>query len=410
MRRDLRGRTALPMRPLILALAAATVAAAPRTHTPCVDTVRAFVDAQNERLASRPLHTGETPPIFHLHTPRTAGRTLHGCLLTPAIDAAQRCPRAYGPGGGAAAAAVDCVLLASHDDASLLESLPRDTRVVVHVRPPLDRVLSAYEFATEGAALWVGGRVRRPADGVNKRGPTRPSGPPIPVAAVWPWSHLVTWLVGLMEERGAGVQAPITLPEFVEAPPTLDLVHNGATLQVLGATNASRAAGAARVRACVASDAEAAAVAADAAAARLRAWVSAGGHVGTADRLDASVAAAAAALGWSMDAPTATTTQRGRAASLGGAYRACEARTRERAARRRARAAELLGSAPLGAAGRAALPARVRQRILQLNAADVRLHDVAGELLDAALARREVAPLPTPSARGGAGQGGRDEL
>ena len=398
------------MRPLTLVLAATAVAATATSRTPCVDTVRAFVDAQNERLASRPLHTGQTPPIFHLHIPRTAGRTLHGCVLTPATDADTRCPRAYGPGGGDAAAAVDCVLLASHDDASLLDSLPRDTRVVVHVRHPLDRVLSSYEFATEGAALWVGGKVRRPEDGERKRNTTRPSGPPTPVAAVWPWSYLVTWLVGLMEEGGGVVQAPITLGEFVEAPLTLDLVHNGATLQVLGATNASRAAEAARVRACVASDAAAAAVAADAAATRLRTWVAAGGHVGVADRLDASVAAAAAALGWSMDASTVTTTQRGRAASLGDAYRACEARTRARAARRRARAAELLGSAPLGAAGRATLPASARQRILNLNAADVRLHKVAGELLDAALARREVAPLPPPAVRGGAGTGGRDEL
>ena len=55
----------------------------------------------------------------------------------------------------------------------------------------------------------------------------------------------------------------------------------------------------------------------------------------------------------------------------------------------------MLGAAPLGAEGRALLPAELRARILALNAADVRLHAVAGELLDTALGGRKVE-LPQP--------------
>jgi hypothetical protein len=382
-----------------------------------VAVVRDFVASEAQRAAAdRPPAAGSTPhpPIFHLHVPRTAGRTFHGCLLAAAVPSTDRCPRAYGPGGGDAAAGTACGLLASHDDASLLAALPASTLVAVQVRHPLDRVLSSYEFATESAALAAGGAVKaRPAH--RPRGDRGGAlGPPTPVAAVWPWSHLVPWLKGLMEEAagvcaaGGGGQArcaaepatlphfppPLTLAEFVAAPITADLVHNGATLQVLGATNASRAPGAAAVRACVSSDPSAAAAAADAAADRLRAWAAAGGHVGVSDRLDESVEAAAAAFGWSLAAPVpakaaANASSSSRPShpprSLGRAYRDCEARTRDRSARRRARAAGVLGGAPpLGADGRAAVPPGVRDAILAANVADVALHAVAGDLLDAA--------------------------
>ena len=51
-------------------------------------------------------------------------RTLHACLLTPAVPPADRCGRAYGHGGGLAAlnSTTPCRLLASHDDAGLLSA------------------------------------------------------------------------------------------------------------------------------------------------------------------------------------------------------------------------------------------------------------------------------------------------
>lgn len=396
------------------AAAAAATVPAPSPLATCVDDVLEFVRAADAAIAAAGNATPPTrnpPPLFHLHIPRTAGRTLHACLLTLAVKPSERCARAYGPGGGdKAARGPGCGLLASHDDASLLPLLPAGTDVVVQVRHPLARVLSAYEFATESAALAAAGLA-----GVAAAPPRKPGAPPrTPVAAVWPWSYLVPWARAEMEATGgkpcaAGAAAAgcaalasVPLPAFVDAPIVADLVHNGATLQVLGATNGSRAPGAARVRACVRGNAAAAAAAAAAAEARLRRWAAAGGAVGVSERLDDSVAAVAAARGWPLagpawpppshaggDAPVTTNT-------LGAAFRHCEMRTRDRAGRRRAHAAGVLGGAPLGAGGRAAVPADLAARILAINAADVRLHAVAGELLDAALAGGKGGKLPPP--------------
>ena len=42
-----------------------------------------------------------------------------------------------------------CNLLSTHDDFSILSLLPTDVAVLTHLRDPVDRVLSAYEFAVE---------------------------------------------------------------------------------------------------------------------------------------------------------------------------------------------------------------------------------------------------------------------
>lgn len=399
---------------LLLALMGAAAAAAatipaPSSLATCVDDVIAFArDADVAIAAAQPAPFAVRPPLFHLHVPRTAGRTLHGCLLTLAVPPSERCARAYGPGGGARAAkASGCTVLASHDDASLLPLLPAGTGVIVQIRHPLARVLSAYEFAAESAAL--------AAAGVAAEAPKAPrsGGPRTPVAVVWPWSYLVPWVRGEMEQGGAQCETkgatvgpsqlkPLPLHTFVDSPLVADLIHNGATLQVLGATNGSRARGAARVRECVAASPAAASAAADAAEARLRRWATTGGAIGVSERLDESVGAVAAARGWSLSRgpawPPSSLANGDKPLDvhkLGSAFRQCEGRTRDRSGRRRERAARVLGAAPLGAEGRALLPAELRARILALNAADVRLHAVAGELLDTALGGRKVE-LPQP--------------
>ena len=54
----------------------------------------------------------------------------------------------------------------SHDDFSVVAMLPEDVAVLSHLRDPVDRFLSAYEFAVEvcgcyegGLGSWNGGRI-----------------------------------------------------------------------------------------------------------------------------------------------------------------------------------------------------------------------------------------------------------
>ena len=66
-------------------------------------------------------------------------------------EPSRRCPKAYDhlrinmtlP---------QCYLLSSHDDFSVVSMLPEDASVLSHIRDPVDRFLSAYEFAVEVAA------------------------------------------------------------------------------------------------------------------------------------------------------------------------------------------------------------------------------------------------------------------
>jgi len=99
----------------------------------------------------------DVSPTAHAHQPppRTAGRTFHTCLLKQGVPPAKRCPKSYDhlridvelP---------DCKLLSSHDDFSVVQQLPRGTAVVTQLRDPVERFLSAYEFAVE-VGVGVGG-------------------------------------------------------------------------------------------------------------------------------------------------------------------------------------------------------------------------------------------------------------
>ena len=124
-------------------------------------------------------YTSDSQMVYFLHVPRTAGRTFHSCFLKMATPPHRRCPKAYDhlrinvelP---------NCYLLSSHDDFSVVSMLPEDVAVLTHLRDPVDRFLSAYEFAVE-----VGSRsINRPAN--FKKRPTK-----IATEDVWPWSYLV---------------------------------------------------------------------------------------------------------------------------------------------------------------------------------------------------------------------------
>jgi hypothetical protein len=84
----------------------------------------------------------------------------------------------------------NCHLLSSHDDFSVVQKLPPNTAVVNQLRDPVDRVLSAYEFAVEVAAR----QVKRTKKTSRTRTKTTTD-------TVWPWSYLIPFFSRQMRER-----------------------------------------------------------------------------------------------------------------------------------------------------------------------------------------------------------------
>lgn len=279
--------------------------------------------------------------VYFLHIPRTAGRTFHVCLLRQATPPDRRCPKSYDH------LRVDvslpkCHLLSSHDDFSVVEKLPAETSVVTQLRDPVDRFLSAYEFAAEVAARSVL-KVDPFARAATNKTVTED---------VWPWSLLVPWFVREAKGRIDGVDAAadaseaalvasggqwIAIPapdgkdfyynaalnasswdltdeqkskllprldpydnplipsllEFARHPLARELLHDGQALQVLGLTNYSHWEPAPKLRACLFGHKEVARELLGVAERRLARFT----HVGSTGRLRESVEAAAAALG-----------------------------------------------------------------------------------------------------------------
>ena len=283
----------------------------------CLALAQSWV-AQERRVDAR---RGAAPRLnltFFLHVPRTAGRTVFFCGLKPAFAPSERCLRSYDQLRVQDMSQPGCALLSSHDDYRLVDALPGNATVVTQLRRPQDRVLSAYEFAVEVAARTVFGR-KRPA-GAKVAGKTA-------TIDVWPWSALVPLLRDDMEarRRGRGWRAPsrfgvgplsgysspfvMSLSDFVRHPLVADVVHNGATFQLLGLTangrsfssgpaddggQAAAAVQAAQLRACVSAPGPAAEVLLGYAQARLEGHIAA---VTLTDRLNDSVALLAATLG-----------------------------------------------------------------------------------------------------------------
>ncbi|XP_056847616.1 protein-tyrosine sulfotransferase isoform X1 [Raphanus sativus] len=203
--------------------------------------------------------------LFFLHVPRTGGRTYFNCFLRKLYDNAEECPRSYDK------LRFDprkekCKLLATHDDYSLMEMLPRDkTSVMTIIRDPVARVLSTYEFSVEVAARFLvhpnltsaammAGRIRK-----NNV---------ISTLDIWPWKYLVPWMredlfarrdarkvkgVVIIEDNNPYDMEEMLMPlhEYLDTPTAHDIIHNGATFQIAGLTNNSHLAEAHEVRHCV---------------------------------------------------------------------------------------------------------------------------------------------------------------
>lgn len=133
---------------------------------------------------------------------------------------------------------------------------------------------------------------------------------------VWPWSILVPWMEGILRAKKDAAERtnpfaiegnldpydnPLTmsLREFSEHPVVDELVHDGATLQVLGLTNYSIDPQHGYLRACFKQDAPSRRLLLDFAKSRVANF----SHVGTTDRLYDSIVSLAGSLGKSMYGP-----------------------------------------------------------------------------------------------------------
>ncbi|KAL4541193.1 hypothetical protein Ndes2526B_g05736 [Nannochloris sp. 'desiccata'] len=233
-----------------------------------------------------------------------------------------------------------CRYLVSHDDYSLTSLLPENTLVVTQLRDPVTRVLSAYEFAIEVAAR----RIKMDDEKFFK---TAKNMTFVNTLNVWPWSHLVPWFRKSMQvhladlnaqakEEGARArtwtehfdnrrnrtyywnkelnQSVWKLPpaskmvhpysnvlvtplfDWIETKEAQDLIHEGATLQILGLTNYSHWKSATALRKCFFEDLDSHRRLVDVAKQRLRSML----HVGLTENLDQSVASMAAGLGFNL--------------------------------------------------------------------------------------------------------------
>lgn len=155
----------------------------------CNNFVRQYLEERRNVLSAE---QDASKMLFFLHVPRTAGRTYHQCFLKTAHPPSRRCAPSYDvlrlnisyPG---------CNVLSSHDDISISDFYSPEGAVITQLRKPVDRVISAYEFAIDVAARSV-----RTDMSVRPK-PPKPNA--VSTLNVWPWSHLVPWFRRDIEER-----------------------------------------------------------------------------------------------------------------------------------------------------------------------------------------------------------------
>lgn len=188
--------------------------------TDCKELLQEYYKANTKEAVP---YTGSNM-VYFLHIPRTAGRTFYSCLLRIGTPGRRRCPKAYDhlrintelP---------QCYLLSSHDDFSVVESLPPETAVVSQLRDPVQRVLSAYEFAIEVAAR----QLRRSKNYVKPKNR-------VVTDDVWPWSYLIPFFVNDMKPKvrqvamlpGLQLQAvlPPPPPKLAVSEPCSTILHS----------------------------------------------------------------------------------------------------------------------------------------------------------------------------------------
>eukprot|EP00898_Chlorokybus_atmophyticus_P000478 jgi/Chlat1/1430/Chrsp12S01996 len=209
---------------------------------------------------------------FFLHVPRTGGRALHRCLMVPAVPTEKACPVAYHR--FRLRGAKPCTLLTSHDDYSLLPVALNDfafakvphVAVVTHIRDPVARMISAYEFAIT-TGMRRDPMARHQFNRLSRFNATVT--PTTNTLSIWPWSYLVPLMKTDMERRakvdralyrGESQRVPVNpydnadimpLKDFVRHPMAHDLLHNGNMLSMLGLTNNSWHPDATELRQCV---------------------------------------------------------------------------------------------------------------------------------------------------------------
>jgi len=173
-------------------------------------------------------YTSKDQLVYFLHIPRTAGRTFFTCLLNQGTKS--RCNKKYDQ--RIDQDLEDCHMLSSHDDFSVLQQLPPNTAVVSQFRDPVGRVLSAYEFAVEGASL----HLNRAAVLAGARNATL-ARPPVNMTMnsthlealrrahaaknktaartddVWPWSHLIPFFAEDIQPKTSALKSvPVQAP------------------------------------------------------------------------------------------------------------------------------------------------------------------------------------------------------
>ncbi|KAL7153876.1 hypothetical protein ABFS83_04G197500 [Erythranthe nasuta] len=204
--------------------------------------------------------------LFFLHVPRTGGRTYFHCFLKKLYSNSQECPRSYDKLRFDPRKA-NCRLLSTHDDYSMMSKLPKEkTSVVTILRNPIDRVFSTYEFSVEVAARFL---IHPNLSSVAKMAQrARRKTSAVSTLDIWPWKYLVPWMrEDLFARRDArklrGQSHLVTndsydmedvlmpLHEYINDPIARDIVHNGATFQIVGLTNNSYFGEAHEVRHCV---------------------------------------------------------------------------------------------------------------------------------------------------------------
>lgn len=160
------------------------------TASSCDGHLQAFLEGQKHEPQP---YTGKNM-VYFLHVPRTGGRTFHTCILKQAFPLAVRCDKAYDRNINTTLSG--CNLLSSHDDFSVIDNLPQDTAVVNQMRDPVERFLSAYEFAIEVAARPA---VRPPASKQGKLNAKNKG--KVLTENVWPWSHLLPFFESDIRSR-----------------------------------------------------------------------------------------------------------------------------------------------------------------------------------------------------------------
>jgi hypothetical protein len=301
-----------------------------------------MVSLSSHQISAWPLFSPlASDQVYFLHVPRTAGRTFHSCMLKTGVAPSRRCPRAYDHLRIANMSMPNCDLLSSHDDFSVVSMLPDDVSVLSHIRDPVDRFLSAYEFAVEVAARTA----FRPK--TARKNPTK-----IATEDVWPWSYLVPFFANDLRTKNEALrdaqsdavpplgnwvlihhpdgdefyynkvlqlskweltdeEKELLLPpldpydnpifmgllEFTKHPIAAELLHNGQTFQVLGITNYSHWGDAAEFRKCVWDSEATRSQLITVATNRIDKFM----HVGSTGKLEDSVAAAAAAMKFNLN-------------------------------------------------------------------------------------------------------------